>query len=107
MTGSRYVMTEEAWHRLHSAAAALCIKVWRVGGRMFAQRPGEPAQEFTCDTLHSAGFIRCSRPSLGHACQADATHRRIGCGRVMCDCGAVSMRLPAVVLQHLANGRTL
>jgi hypothetical protein len=73
---------------------------------MFTQPPGGDVQEFCCNTLHHAGFIRCQRPTFGLTCKADANHRLIG-RRLACECGTRSIPLPGVVLDHLRNGTPL
>jgi len=105
-TSGGYILTEESWRKLCASASVLRVTVWRTGGRMFTRRPGGDVQEFRCDTLHHAGFIRCQRPSLGQPCMADASYRLIG-RQLACECGTRSIPLPGVVLDHLRNGAPL
>jgi hypothetical protein len=99
-----YAMSEDAWLRLRESAAAMCTKVWRLGGRMFVQRPGEKPEEFRCDTLHSAGLIRCSRQRSGLKCEADANHVQLG-GRLVCGaCGNKTRWLTPEAIALAAQG---
>jgi hypothetical protein len=99
----QFPMAESAWNRLRSSAAALCVKVTRDGERMFMQHPGSEPEEFVCNTLRSAGFIQCARPSLGKPCEADTQYHLRGRRLVCKACGRVSDRLPLVVLNQFEN----
>jgi hypothetical protein len=102
---SGFTINPQHLARLRSLARSLGVAVWQdEAGRVHQQSAGCEPREVDTSTLSRAGWVRCPRARLDVACQLEGEPhilgRRVACGH----CGALSVRLPAGVLEQFIAG---